>query len=158
MTVALVVGMLRKSLRRTSTMGMAFRLAASVVLLAGAVLFALGCGEGIRESLPGSYHDSQPRVYAVVGVLYGLLSAGFAIAALHAISSLFILGSDWTPRASGWLAALLTPVAALPFDRILDSESALAMNLLFGAAALGLGFHSVVGNLHLDERRPSLKR
>lgn len=152
-----VVGVLRKSLRPRSTDATILRLAASFLLLSAAVLFAFGCGQGVRDALPGSYHDNEPRVYWVIAILYGVMSAGFTIATLNVISSLFTVSADRSPRISGCAAALLTPACALPYDQILDRGGTWAINALIVAGTIGLGAHSLISTHQVETHRSSLE-
>jgi len=107
-------------------------LALSVLLAAAGVFCAAGFGEMIERSLPGSYHDSAPSVYASVGVVYGAIGVVLMLCALYLLS----LGLGSTRRPPLWVtvAPLLVLAAFLPFARWMASVGYVA-NLLFGSLA-----------------------
>jgi hypothetical protein len=131
----------------------AVRAAGFLVFLALAVVFAYGCGDGVRTALPGSYHDSQPSVYLTVGVLEGAMSIGFAIAALHVLSSVLTRGDPDFPEAGCLLSALLLPATALPYDGILDWDGAWAINGVLIAVTLTLAIGGLIHARRLGGRR-----
>jgi hypothetical protein len=108
-------------------------LALALLLAAFGVGAAYGFGEMIERSLPGSYHDSPPSLYAWVGAFYGAIGVVLMLSALY-LTSLTIRDSGRIPVA-GLAVPFLVLACFLPYERWIGSAG-YALNVLLGAIAL----------------------